>query len=282
MASDDFQVVKCDNDGLIEMTVLIKPSAVFFKPVGFETVQVEEGVDEEDNPVMVDMYRRIFTRDELTPSFEDNGKELVMSVDINEASKGHKWRNQIIYDHTGHHLNFACTYDMGDRLVKDDFDVKGHNVDISATGSGHLGYTLKIKEESYAIGSTVNFEIAPKNPGLVYASVLSCDVYKGEDHHNGVTIIGVDADGEEADMCVNPVIKSELTEYSTMETLKGSWTSFKWRTDILNKVEDQTLSCTIALTKVNYKSLISSSYFISKEKSNLTPTTCKANIRGQL
>ena len=256
LASDDFRVVKCDNDGLIEMTVLIKPSAVFFAPDGFETVQfeAEDGpVDEEGNPVMIDMYKRIFNRDELTPSFEDDGKELVMSVDISEASKGYKWRDQVIYDHAGHHLNFACTYEMGDRLIKDDFDVKGHNTEISAANSGHLGYTMKVKEESYAIGTTVNFEIVPKNPNLVYASILSCDVFKGEDHQNGATIIGIDADGEEADMCVNPIIKSQLSEYSTMGTLKGSWTSFKWRTDILNKVEDQTLSCKIALTKVKHR-----------------------------
>jgi len=264
LASDDFRITKCDNDGLVEMTVVIKPSAVFFLPEGFSEVKLQEGETDQGDPIMVDIYKRVFSRAELTPTFEDgqDGKHLIMSVDISENSKGYKWRDQVVYDHSGHHLSFVCKYDMGDRTVKDDFTIEGHDFEATATNTGNLGYTLKVLEENYEIGSTVTFEIEPKNADLVYASLKSCDVFKGTALTNGATIIGVNGEGQDADMCVNPVIKSQLTHFSSMGKLSGSWTSFKWRTDIQNKIEDQTLQCEIAL---------------STTKSTLTPTSCIAN-----
>ena len=150
------------------MTVVIKPSAVFFLPEGFSEVNLQEGETDEGDPIMVAMYQRVFSREELTPTFEDgqDGKYLIMSVDISENSKGYKWRDQVVYDHSGHHLSFVCSYDMGDRTIKDDFDVDGHDLEATATNNGNLGYTLKVLEESYDIGTTVNFEIEPKNPDL--------------------------------------------------------------------------------------------------------------------
>lgn len=253
---EDFSIAKCDDNGVVELTALIKPSAVFFMPDGFESVQFADGVDENGAPIMVEMYQRVFPREELTKSFKNDpvfGRMLVMSVKISEPSKPYKWRDQVVYNNSGHHLDFQCNYELGDKTLRDDMTVEGHDIDILVEETGQLGYELRVIEDSYNIGSTVNFEIIPKNPDLVYASVKSCDIYKGTDATNAVTIIGLNSDGQEADMCSNPIISSTLSEYSSMGTLAGSWTSFKWRTDVLVKNEDQTLQCNIALTEVRFQ-----------------------------
>ena len=282
---DDFSIAKCDDNGVVELTALIKPSAVFFMPEGFETVQFADGVDENGAPIMVDMYQRVFPREELTKSFKNDpvfGRMLVMSVKISEPSKPYKWRDQVVYHNSGHHLDFHCNYELGDKTIRDDLTVAGHDVETLVEETGQLGYELRVIEDSYDIGTTVNFEIVPKNPDLVYASVKSCDIYKGADEANAITIIGLNSDGQEADMCSNPVISSTLSEYSSTGTLAGSWTSFKWRTDALVKNEDQTLQCNIALSEVgfNFVAILNNHYL--KEKSTLTPTDCVANTSNKL
>ena len=242
------------------MTILIKPSAVNFKPSDFEVITVTESASDglsgqNSEPVLTEMYRRVFKREELNKSFVDHeelGPMLVMTAVVKD-SKPISLPGQTIYDDAGHELDFACSYGLGDRVVQDNFHVGGTDLNLIAEQRGTLGYTLQVeKSSSLMIGTAVNFVITPKNPGLVYATVKSCDVFKGDENDDGVTIIGMNSMGQDADMCVNPIINSQLQTFSSKEALIGSWTAFKWNTDRLqSNAEGQTLSCKIGLSKVH-------------------------------
>ena len=112
----------------------------------------------------------------------------------------------------------------------------------TAENTGTLVYNLVV-EDNKSIGDRIKFTITPVNEGLVFATVKSCDVTRGNDK---LTIIG-----HEDDHCTNPVAQaSAVTPLFTSDTaIEDSWIAFKWSTTSDNNVEAQGLSCTIGLSQ---------------------------------
>lgn len=200
-----------------------------------------------------DFYHADFYQNDLTPSFD--GNDLVMTkliaetypVEVNDRD-GNK---VTVYKQTGHTLTFKCKYALEDKVVKQNFNVAGHDVQDSTENYGTLGYKLEMVENCeldpnncalYKIGSTAAFTITPYNPNLVYASIKSCEVHRNSAH---VQIIG-----EGGDMCLNDFLNSQLTKWTSMTELVGSFTAFKWSTTVGDPdPEGQSLQCTIGLTQ---------------------------------
>ena len=88
---------------------------------------------------------------------------------------------------TAENFTFKCKYSLADQTVSDNYDVTGQNTEAQAEGTGTLGYSLSVTTPNVEIGEKVSFRVTPTNPGLVFATIKSCDVsYNGDD----VTIIG--------------------------------------------------------------------------------------------
>ena len=76
---------------------------------------------------------------------------------------------------TAEQLVLKCKYPLDDKTISDNFDVTGQDIQATAEGTGSLGYTLNVKSD-YNIGDKVEFELIPDNPGLVAATIKSCEV----------------------------------------------------------------------------------------------------------
>jgi len=233
-------VDSCDDKGTIKMEARIQKDKVMAIPDGFQDIPGA-------------FYVATFTQADLTPTFE--GDNLIMTKSIDETYPikiNDKDGNKItVYKQTGHSLSFKCSYALEDKVVKQDFNVAGHDHEDSAENTGNLGYKLKMIENCdldpdncvlYKIGSTAGFTITPNNPDLVYASIKSCEVHRNSAH---VQIIG-----EGGDMCLNKFLNSQLTSYTSKYQLSGSFTAFKWSTTVGDPdPEGQSLECTIGLSK---------------------------------
>ena len=197
-------VTNCDTDGLIDMQVKILKSEVARRPTGFA-----------DTPG--DSYTASFTQGDLNASFDANN--LILTKTVAETYPV-MLDGQTVYKNTGHSLEFKCTYPLDDRVVTDNYQVTGQDVDDIATNTGTLGYDLEMVQKDGAdlhkIGSTAEFIITPKNPGLVWAAVKSCNVKRGT---AAVQIVG---DG--GDMCTNGYLNVVLSTY----TSKDSNLEVKW------------------------------------------------------
>ena len=89
---------------------------------------------------------------------------------------------------TAENFTFKCRYSLADQTVTDNYEVTGQDTEALAEGTGTLGYSLSVTTKNVEIGDDVSFTVTPTNPGLVYATIKSCDVsYDSQD----VTIIGM-------------------------------------------------------------------------------------------
>ena len=137
-------------------------------------------------------------------------------------------------------ITLKCMYSLADVDLSDDFSVSGQDTLATAENTGTLGYSLEVNDAD--IGDPVTFTVIPKNPGLVYATIKSCDVKKGTDE---ITIVG-----HNAESCTNAVVNvKDITDNLTSkDNIQGQLKSFKWSTSGAS-VEAQTLTCTIGLTE---------------------------------
>ena len=122
---------------------------------------------------------------------------------------------------------FVCRYELGDHDVADSYVVSGQDKLVAAEGTGELLYTLEGKvgkytknlhflvDETVSIGKAVNLRVIPVNPGVVFATVKSCDVIFNNVH---VTIFG-----HKIDKCLTTVLGSSWqTDYaSSTDTIRG-------------------------------------------------------------
>ena len=182
-----------------------------------------------------------FTRAQLTPRF-DSGfliMEKVLGGDgcTEVTVDGVKLCKEV--DET---ITLQCKYDLKDQTIDDSFQVTGQDTAATAEGTGTLDYTITV-EDNKKIGDTVKFTISPVNDNLVYATVKSCDVVRG---NAALTIIG---HGQEH--CTNPIInaKAVTSLFTSQSDIEGTWTAFKWSTTKANNVESQSLRCTIGLSE---------------------------------
>merc|ERR1739838_1247665 len=138
---------------------------------------------------------------------------------------------------------------MGDK-VKQDFNVAGHYHKDAAENTGNLGYKLKMIENCdldpdncvlYKIGSTAGFTITQTIP--VWSTLQS-------NRAKFIVILLTFRLLEGGDMCLNKFLNSQLTSYTSMNQLAGSFTAFKWSTTVGDPdPEGQSLECTIGLSK---------------------------------
>ena len=146
----------------------------------------------------------------------------------------------------GESYTFKCKYDLSDQVVSDKFAVTGQDIEATAEGTGTLEYTLTVADDDVTIGEKANFVIAPKTPGLVFATASECHVKYQSDM---VTIFG-----HKTPKCTTGLVGatwgSNNPTASSKSNIDGSWTAFKWSTSTTQTdKENQSFECTIKLSE---------------------------------
>ena len=138
-------------------------------------------------------------------------------------------------------MDTGIVQNIADQDLTDDFQVTGQDTTATAENTGTLEYNLTVEDGD--IGDQIKFTVSPVNPNLVYATVKSCDVIKGD---NELTIVG-----HGSQSCTNPIVNTlALTDFfSSQGDIEGSWKAFKWSTATKDNVESQSLSCKIGLSQ---------------------------------
>ena len=184
-----------------------------------------------------------FAREDLTPKF--SGNFLIMEKVL---GGGDCTRTSVdgveVCTQVAETVTLQCKYSLEEQTITDEsFDVTGQDVAALAENTGTLDYTLVVSD-TQAIGDKVTFTITPKNAGLVYATIKSCDVTRDSDE---LTIIG-----HGSDHCLNSVVNAEETTagFTSNGPIQGAWTAFKWSTATTSDdAESQGLKCKIGLSQ---------------------------------
>ena len=184
-----------------------------------------------------------FNRAALTPKF--SGNFLIMEKVL---GGGDCTRTSVdgvdVCTQVAETVTLQCRYSLEEQTIADEsFDVTGQDVAAIAENTGTLDYTLAVSDTN-AIGDKVTFTITPKNAGLVYATIKSCDVTHASDE---LTIIG-----HGSDHCLNGVVSAEETTagFTSNGPIQGAWTAFKWSTATASDdAESQGLKCKIELSQ---------------------------------
>ena len=186
-----------------------------------------------------------FGVDELTKKFEGEFLILEKVFGSDECTKI-KVDGTEVCSEVAEKITVQCKYPLEEMKVENGFAVTGQNVVAEAENSqqatGVLKYNMEVDNDKN-IGQDINFKITPATPGLVYATIKSCDVVKDSVK---LTIIGHGAEG-----CTNSIVDvAALTEsFSSDDVIEGKWTAFKWSTTSENNAESQTLECIIGLSE---------------------------------
>ena len=183
-----------------------------------------------------------FNVDQLTKKFEGDNLILEKVFGGDECTKiqvdGVK-----VCSAVAEKIIVQCMYSLEDQTLDEaPFQVIGQNTEAAAKNSGTLAYNMEVEKDK-SIGQDINFRITAVNPGLVYATIKSCDIVK---ESVKLTIIG-----HGADHCVNPIVgAAALTDnFSSDNVIEGKWTAFKWSTTTENSIESQALECIISLSE---------------------------------
>jgi len=138
---------------------------------------------------------------------------------------------------------FTCIYDLADQTLDDNYVVGPANITHSeAIGTGSVNYILEVEEE-VAMGDVIKFQIIPKTPNVVFATVKSCTVKQGA--NNNVPIFGYN----NKPMCfLEPAEAGWTNDASSLVTIDGYWRSFQWYDNGVLEKEPQSLVCTIGLS----------------------------------
>ena len=190
-----------------------------------------------------------FSVDQLTKRFDGDWLILEKVFGGDECTKiqvdGHE-----VCSAVAEKITVQCKYSLLDQTLDEaPFQVKGQDTEAEAKNIGTLKYTMEVDNDKN-IGQEINFKISAVNPGLVYATVKSCDVIKDSVK---LTIIG-----HGAEHCTNPIVGvAALTNnFSSDDTIQGKWTAFKWSTTSENDSESQALECIIELSEKQSKDAV--------------------------
>ena len=218
-----------DENGAVEMKVTLKNHKGTY-----------EGIDENG--------KGTFGADQLTKKVEEDFLIMEKVFGSDECTKTEVQGTEICSD-VGEKIIAQCKYPLEEQTVKteDGFAVAGQNNEVEADNVsqaiGTLKYTMEVDNDKN-IGQEISFKLTPATPGLVYATIKSCDVILGS---RKLTIIG----GSETAGCTEAILGvAALTEnFSSDNVIEGKWTAFKWSTTSENSVESQTLECTIGFSE---------------------------------
>lgn len=215
---ESFSVQSCnDGAGKIEMVASIRNPRGRI-PAGF--VQVDKREHQK-------VYQFADMEQEFVNEIGKDWMKLSATVGFTECEE-FTVDGQVLCKDYAREYTFVCRYELGDHDVANSFVVSGQDKLVAAEGTGELLYTLegesrkilaKTKlfpvDESVAIGKAVNLRIVPVNPGVVFATVKSCDVIFNNVH---VTIFG-----HKVDKCLTTVLGSSWQTYyaSSTETIRG-------------------------------------------------------------
>ena len=182
-----------------------------------------------------------FGVDQLTKKFEGNFLILEKVFGDDECTKISVDGVEVC-SAVAEKITVQCKYSLAEKTIRDDFQITGQNTEAKAESAGTLMYNLEIDDDKN-IGQEITFRITPVNSGLVFATIKSCDITKGDDK---LTIIG-----HGADHCTNPIVGvAALTDnFSSDSVIGGKWTAFKWSTTSENNIESQGLECIIELSE---------------------------------
>merc|ERR1712025_554929 len=195
-------------------------------------------------------YTKTFAASNLTKKFttDNNGKKWLELTTTQSTSgcKMIKVDNVEVCEDNGESYTFKCKYDLSDQVISDKFAVTGQDTEATAEGTGTLEYTLTVDDDAVTIGDKINFAIAPKTPGLVFATASECNV---KYQNNAITIFG-----HRTPKCTTASIGAAWDgnnpTASSKSEIDGSWTAFKWSTSTgKTDKEDQSFECTIKLSE---------------------------------
>ena len=225
-------VDSCNNEnGAVEMKVTLRGHTGTY-----------EGIDENGQGT--------FGPDQLTKKFEGDLLILEKIFGTGECSKVIVVDGHEVCSDAGEKIIVQCKYPLEERKIESDgFSVMGKTVEVEAEtpdaeqATGTLTYTMEVDNDKN-IGQDITFKITPLNPGLVYATIKSCDVILGS---RKLTIIG----GSGTAGCVEAIlgVAAMTDNFSSDDVIEGKWTAFKWSTTSENSVELQTLECTIGFSE---------------------------------
>ena len=75
-------------------------------------------------------------------------------------------------------ITVQCKYSLADQILDEaPLQVTGQDTQSKAENTGTLKYNLEVDNDKN-IGQDITFKITPVNPGLVYATIKSCDVVR--------------------------------------------------------------------------------------------------------
>ena len=212
-----------DENGIVEMKVTLRGHTGTYEGIDangqgtFDASQLTKRF-EGDNLIL----EKVFGGDECT-KIQVDGVEVCSAV----AEK----------------ITVQCKYSLAEQTLDEaPFKVTGQDTEALAENTGTLKYNLEVDNDK-KIGEEITFRITPVNSGLVFATVKSCDVTKGNEK---LTIIG-----HGADHCTMSIVDATaLTDnFSSQNVIEGKWTAFKWSTTAENNVESQGLECTIEFSE---------------------------------
>ena len=246
IAADPKMTVSCNDnsDDTVKMTATVRKTEVHGKP----------SADFADNGA--GFWQATYTANQLEKNFENNlifdgfaaADYLVLSKTVNLPCKNLRVDGVDVCQSVGAGLTWTCRYSLADQTKTDSYSVTGQDTSVTADGVGSLNYELNVLADK-KIGEQVQFEIVPKNIGLVTADIKHCEV--AESSASGaasVSIIGDETDAAK-DKCTISTISSGLTVHTGTGKLTGFWNAFKWSTSDATDAENQQLSCTIALSE---------------------------------
>ena len=183
-----------------------------------------------------------FNADQLTKKFEGDYLVLEKVFGGDECTKI-KVDGTEVCSAVAEKITVQCKYSLADQTLDETpFQVRGQDKADKAENTGTLMYNMEVDNDKN-IGQDITFRVTSVTPGLVYATIKSCDVIKDSVK---LTIIG-----HGADHCTNPIVgASALTDnFSSDNVIQGKWTAFKWSTTSEDNLESQTLECIIGLSE---------------------------------
>ena len=231
-------------DAPIQMTATVTNSEVEYDLTTDNDWSCRESTNKEEA-----ICTRTWTADQFDSegetTFEDD--TLILKKTITENCQRKTVDGITLCLDKGHNLEFKCSYLLKTTTVVNSVNVQGYDTSVSGEGFGKLNYRLTVVDGNVDIGETVQVEIEAINKNLVWHALQDCQVTKDG---NSVSILNWHAnDNNLVSFCPN-VLGAAVETKSSKDTTKFSWKAFKWSTSTPDQVEDQKITCTIALSEM--------------------------------
>jgi len=253
----DFFSGENDDDGRVALTAEIKREV--FELIPAELVTYGETADGRAIEPWVlntatDYYVKTFELDELTEvpdaTDPDNYIRFEPTREIIATGKYGQAGAEGVYISVGLRITLACRYSMADQVLLADLTVKGQDFEAARINEGKIYYKLQMDGDDYTIGDTATFQLIPSTLNLAYAVVNKCTIsreVKPGDMRTATIL------GEDGNRCLNHFVSTTLEGFNTMDTMTGTFTAFKWSTDIHDEFkEEQDFECDISISREKY------------------------------